>query len=129
MRLIFILTILTLLLAFRTYEQVIIPDPVGIIVASTMPEHGFLPGKKFPFYSTIDKFDFRGLKLRVELFDDRERLNLKKIGCSEIDFTNTLEFADPQCIYKVSKYIDTLFKQSGAVLDLKSKDTFKIRRY
>lgn len=30
--------------------------PIGIIAGAVMPEHGFLPGKKFKFYSTINKY-------------------------------------------------------------------------
>lgn len=92
-----------------------------------MPEHGFLPGKKIHFYPTIDKYDFHGLKLRIELFDDRDSLKLDKIQCSEINFTNTSEFTDPNCIFFVGRYLDSLFKQSGATLDSNSIDTLQVR--
>ena len=106
--------------------QVIIV-PIGLIGASIMPEHGFLPGKKFTFYPAITKYDFNGSKFRIELIDVRDILKLKKIQCSELEFTNTSEFVSPDCIYKVGQYIDTLFNQSGAILDTTAKDTVKVR--
>jgi len=106
--------------------QVII-IPIGLIGASVMPEHGFLPGKKFKFYPAINKYDFNGSKFRIELIDCRDILKLKKIQCSELEFTNTSEFASPDCIYKVGQYIDTLFNQCGAILDTTAKDTVKVR--
>ena len=121
---------LLILIAFcignSVISQVIIV-PTGIIATSIVPEHGFLPGKKFKFYPTITKYDFHGRKFRVELFDDRETLQLKKIQCSELKFTNTSEFSDPNCLYKVSQYLDTLFKQSGAILDTTAIDTLVVR--
>jgi len=105
----------------------IIIVPIGLIGASVMPEHGFLPGKKFKFYSTINKYDFNASKFRIELIDVRDILKLKKIQCSELEFTNTSEFVSPDCIYKVGQYIDTLFNQSGAILDTTAKDTVKVR--
>lgn len=101
--------------------------PIGKTGSTIMPEHGFLPGRKFKYYPTINKYDFKGLRLRVELFDDRINLKLKKTQCSEIEFTNTSEFTNPDCIYKVGKYVDTLLKQSGAIPDLTSTDTLRIR--
>jgi len=110
------------------YGQVIIfPLPALIIGSTGMPEHGFLPGKPFSYYPAIDKYDFNGLKLRVEVFDDRDSLKLKKIQCSELEFTNTSEFVNPKTIFIVSKYIDTLFRQSGAVRDSTSNDTLQVR--
>jgi len=108
------------------YGQVIIV-PIGLIGYSVMPEHGFLPGKKFNFYPTINKYDFNGNKFRIELIDVRGILKLKKIQCSELEFTNTSEFASPNCIYKVGQYFDTLFNQSGAILDTTAIDTLKVR--
>ena len=122
----FLLAILTSLLVNLTMGQVII-IPVGVIGSAAMPEHGFLPGKKVKFYSTIDKFDFKELKLRVEVFDDRVNLKLKKVQCSELEFTNTSEFASPNCIYLVGQYFDTLFKQSGAAMDSTATDTLRVK--
>jgi hypothetical protein len=115
-----------LYLTASVHGQVIIV-PVGLIGASVMPEHGFLPGKKFTFYSTLNTFDFKGSRYRVELTDARNALKLKKIQCSELEFTNTSEFASPGCIYIVGQYIDTLFNQSGAVLDTTAIDTVRVR--
>jgi hypothetical protein len=117
-RIVFI--VLTLFLLNSLKAQII------IIPVFNMPEHGFLPGKEFRFYPTINKFDFKGLKLRVEVYDDRKRSNLIKTQCSDIEFTGTSEFVNPNFIYKVSEYIDTLFRQSGAKIDPSYKDTVQI---
>lgn len=101
--------------------------PIGIIAGAVMPEHGFLPGKKFKFYSTINKYEFNGHKFRIELYDTRQNLKLHNIQCSDLEFTNTSEFSDPQCIFKVGQYVDTLFRQSGAILDTSALDTVQIR--
>ncbi|HCW08852.1 MAG TPA: hypothetical protein DGG95_15965 [Cytophagales bacterium] len=93
----------------------------------TMPEHGFLPGKKFQYYSTINKHDLKQARFRVEVYDDRAKLGLSKTECSDINFTNTSEFEAPECIYKLGKYVDTLFKQSNAINDINSNDTLQIR--
>ncbi|MFA6200554.1 MAG: hypothetical protein WC679_09140 [Bacteroidales bacterium] len=123
----FILTLLAVLFVNLVQGQVLIFLPTGFIAAYSMPEHGFLPGKKFKYYSTIDKYDFKGHKLRVELFDDRDSLRYDKIYCSDIDFTNTSEFVTRNYIEKVGTYIDTLFKQSGIIIDRTSTDTLQVR--
>jgi len=121
------LVILTFFILNNLRGQIII-FPIGYIVgAAIMPEHGFLPGKKFQFYPTIDKYDFAGLKLRIEVYDEREKVKLTKTNCSDIEFTNSSEFVNPNCIYKVSQYVDTLFKQSGATMDSTSTDTLQVR--
>lgn len=43
-----------------------------------------------------------------------------------MEFTNTSEFKNPESIYKVGQYLDTLFKQSNAILDLNSTDTLQV---
>jgi hypothetical protein len=91
------------------------------------PEHGFLPGKKFEFYSTIDKYDLAGSKFRIEVYDDRDLLKLNKVECSNVEFTNTSEFANPSCIGLLAKYADTLFYKSNATVDSSSADTIQIR--
>jgi hypothetical protein len=123
-----ILIILTFFTLNNLRGQIIIfPIGIGYVVgAAIMPEHGFLSGKKFKFYPTIDKYDFTGLKLRIEIYDERENLKLTKTQCSDIEFTNSSEFSNPNCIFKVSKYLDTLFKQSGAIIDSASTDTLQI---
>lgn len=119
--------IIFLLLAFLVptfaISQILIPIPTP---TGLMPEHGFLPGKKFKFYPTIDKYDFNGLKLRMELFDSRDFHNNTKIKCSDLELTNTSEFADPASIYKVCEYFEKLFSQSGAMIDSTSSDTLQI---
>lgn len=100
---------------------------VVFIPSGSMPEHGFLPGKKFKFYPAINTYDFKQYDLRVELFDDRNQLKLDKTGCSDLEFTNTSEFAGPESIYKISQYIDTLFKAAGARINPASKDTLRVR--
>jgi hypothetical protein len=118
---------LLMLLAVNFVKAQIILFPVSIAIgAATMPEHGFLPGKKLAYYPTINKYDFSGLKLRVELYDNRGNVNLKKVNCSNVEFTNTSEFASPQSIYMVKTYVDTLFKQSNIVIDSTSTDTLQI---
>ena len=101
--------------------------PIGLIASATMPEHGFLPGRKFSYYPTVAKHDLKKLKVRVEVYDERDKLNLVKARCSDVEFTNTSEFESVECIYKLGKYADTLLYQSNAVLDLNTKDTLQIR--
>jgi hypothetical protein len=122
-----LLLLISALYVINSAQCQVIIIPIGLIGASAMPEHGFLPGKKFKFYSTIDKYDFNGKQFRVELYDDRANLKLKKIGCSELEFTNTSEFSNPNCINKVSQYIDTLFRQSNARLDSTATDTLIVK--
>lgn len=90
-------------------------------------EHGFLPGKKFEFYSTINKYDLTGSKFRIEVYDDRDLLKLNRVECSNVEFTNTSEFANPNCIGILAKYADTLFYKSNATIDSSSADTIQIR--
>jgi hypothetical protein len=125
----FFLTVIAFItLTATAYGQVVfIPIPIGLISATVIPEHGFLPGKKFKFYPTIDKYDFGGLKVRVELFDDRPIVKLSQTECSEIPFTNTSEFESPSTIYKVGEYLDILFRQAGGVIDSNSTDTVQVR--
>lgn len=117
--------ILFLFTSTSTFGQIYLPIPIP--VGAIMPEHGFLPGKKFKFYSTIEKYDFEGLTLRAELFDDRNSLKIIKTNCSDIEFTNISEFNTPNCIYKVKEYLEILFKQSGVILDLSATDTLQVR--
>jgi len=124
----FIFLAIVLFFLNSIYGQVItFPNPVQTVGSPDMSEHGFLPGKKFSYYPTIDKYNFSGLKLRVEVFDDRDSLKLKKNQCSEIEFTNTSEFANSNTIFILSKYVDTLLTQSGAIVDSASNDTLQVR--
>lgn len=105
-------------------QVVVIPIFAG---GKGMPEHGFLPGKKFPLYSTIEKYDFKNHKVRVEFYDDRENLRLNKVECSQLEFTNTSEFESPSCIYRIEQYLDTLLSQNGANVDSMSDNILQVR--
>lgn len=119
-------SVLLFALAYPIKAQVVI-IPFGLINEVIIPEHGFLPGKKFQFYPLIGKYDFSKLKLRVEVFDDRNLMKLTKVQCSNIDFTNESEFVSPSSIYKVSEYVEKLFKETGATIDSSSTDIIQIR--
>jgi hypothetical protein len=93
---------------------------------STMPEHGFLPGKKFKFYPAIGKYDLGGKRLRLELHDERDSLKLKQVDCSPVEMTNTSEFEGPFGTHVVENYIDSLFSPAGIVLDTTSTDVLKV---
>jgi len=92
-----------------------------------MPEHGFLPGKKFPIYPTINKYNLQNKRLRIELYDDRDSLGLEKLSCSDVSFTRTSEFEGGGGVEKVSEYLDSLFRQNGAIPDLQSTDVLQVR--
>ena len=110
------------------YSQVIIMNTIeGFRNPKLDYEYGYLPGRKFPFYQTIKKYDFKGQSFRVELYDDRKILDIKNISCSQIPIENISEFADVETIYKVAQYIDTLLRQSNAVIDSLSKEIIEIR--
>jgi len=115
-RIILIITLVHFLFFNSTFSQVyFIPIPLDRIPSNY--EHGFLLGAKFPFFNTIDKYNFDDLKVSVELIDDRFDLNLKHINCSDINISNTSEYKDPKTIYKVIEYIDKIFSQSGILID------------
>ena len=116
-----IFLVLILLVPISLKSQIVIPIPIGIV-----PEHGFLPGKKFKFYETIEPFDFKGLTVRMELYDSRAIGKNSRIKCSDLELTNTSEFANPASIHKVADYFDVLLKQSGATIDSTSSDTMKV---
>lgn len=117
----------------NSFSQIIYPQggAIGSLLytagAEFMPEHGFLPGKKFPTYETIEKFDFNGKKIKVVLYDDRKTLNLKKIDCSKVELTNTSEFENEQGIAKVWEYINKLANDSKLVIDKDATDEYEIR--
>jgi len=97
------------------------------IAKDIMPEHGFLPGKKFPTYPTIDKYDFKNIKLKVILFDNRDSLKLTKINCSEIELNNKTELSGVQGAAKVWDYINQLFLKSNIIIDKNSTEELEIR--
>ncbi len=119
--------ILTLFLIFSLsvgYSQVIILMLFGDEI---IPEHGFLPGRKFPVYQTINTFDFKGMPFRVELIDDRINSQLNKIECSNLEIENSSELASPQTIYKIKVYIDSLFSQANLSIDSSATQIIKVK--
>jgi hypothetical protein len=94
--------------------------------ATNLPEHGFLPDKKFKFYPALGKYDLGGKRLRVELHDERDSLKLKQVDCSPIEMTNTSEFEGPYGTHVVENYIDSLFAPAGIVLDTAATDVLKV---
>ncbi len=107
------------------YSQILIV-PTGMAGASLMPETGFLPGKKFPIYKTIQKFNFNGLTLKVEIIDKRSRLNLEKIECSSIPLNNLTELHDQHFILKFGQYVDSIFTQANITIDSSSSNKMEI---
>lgn len=91
-----------------------------------MPEHGFLPGRAFKFYPTLNKYDFGGKKLRVEIYDERDSLKLTSVECSTVPLTNSSEFKGANGAGKVLEYFDTLFTQSNIIVDSSSADTLRV---
>ena len=92
-----------------------------------VPEHGFLPGRKFPIYKTVDNYDFEGAAFRVELYDDRENLKLSRIQCSNVDIENTSELSSKLAILKLKEYVDSIFRQSNIRIDSSESNTIEIR--
>jgi hypothetical protein len=125
MKLLFTL-LLTLLFFIKGNSQVFIIYPIDQIGQAAMPEHGFLPGKKFQFYPTIEKYDFPGTRIRVELFDDRDSLNIIRLDCSPTETTNKSEFIGQAGTSTVYQYFQQIFSQSGIQIDTAAKDTLKI---
>jgi hypothetical protein len=131
----FNLLILILTTSFTSYSQNQIIYPQGgaigamsyVMAKEIMPEHGFLPGKKFPTYPTVEPFDFNNLKLKVTLYNDRDEKKLSKINCSEIGITNETELKEDQGTVKVWDYLNTLFLQSKIVIDTTSSDELEVR--
>lgn len=131
----FQLLILIIAISFSSYSQNQIIYPQGgvigglsfILAKEIMPEHGFLPGKKFPTYPTIKPFDYKNLKLKVILYNDRDEKKLSKINCSEIAITNNTELKAEQGTVKVWDYINTLFLKSKIDIDATSADELEIR--
>lgn len=109
----------------RIIVSIAVQTGVGM-AAPPMPEHGFLPGKKFKFYPAIGKYDLHGKKLRVELHDERDSLHLQRVDCSPMVLTNTSEFEGPYGVHVVENYFDTLFPPAGIVLDTTATDVLKV---
>lgn len=105
----------------KSFSQVI------FIPTISYDEHGFLPGKKFPIYNTIAKFNFNGKKVSVKLFDNRFLEKIDKIECSDLKLTNTSELANPQSIIKIKDYIEKIFADSNLNIDSTSVDKIEFR--
>ncbi|MCG6191041.1 hypothetical protein [Maribellus maritimus] len=120
-----ILTIIILIFSINTgYSQIIIPILFG---EEIVPEHGFLPGRKFPIYKTINAFDFNAKSFRVELIDDRSNSQLRNIRCSSLDIENTSELASAQTIFKLKEYVDSVFSQSNLNIDSTATSSIVIK--
>lgn len=100
------------------YGQVVIPW----LPSFTTPEHGYLPGRKFKFYPTINKYDLGGLKLRVELRDVRDSLKIERLDCSLMEINNKSEFAGEYGAKIVYQYFQHLLPAAGIALDSTSTD-------
>jgi hypothetical protein len=118
-------------LSFALYDaeaqHIIVSFGLGQDLAmAMMPEHGFLPGKKFKFYPATRSYDLHGKKLRVELHDVRDSLKLKTVECTPIELTNTSEFEGVYGTQVVEAYFDTLFPAANIVLDTSAADVVKV---
>jgi len=117
--------IITLFLSVRGFSQ-------GIVFFIN-PSLGAFPIYKmyqldeFPFYTTMNNYDFKGKKMAVRYLDDRISYKLNKVDCSEIEFKNKTEFADPFVITLIELYTDSLFNDSGITIDSSANDTLEMR--
>jgi hypothetical protein len=93
---------------------------------ATMPQYGFLPGSKFPTYETIKKFDFKNIKMKVLLSDDRKIDSLTKIDCSEIELKNKSEFKGEQGTVKVWQYLNQLLPKANIIIDSTSTNILEV---
>ena len=91
-----------------------------------VPEHGFLPGKDFKFYPTVDKYDLGGRKVRVELYDDRDSLRLVKLECAQVEINNQSEFVGARGARAVQYYWAKLIPEANMVLDSTATDTVRV---
>lgn len=90
-----------------------------------MPEHGFLAGKKFTFYPTIDKYNFSEMSLRIEIEDKRNELKVKTLKCSSVEISNKSEFVGNYGTSKVYEYFQFLLPQSGIRIEQTSNEVLK----
>jgi hypothetical protein len=104
------------------YGQVIVP----IFPLVTIPEHGFLPGKKFRFYPTINKYDLGGIRLRVEMRDLRDSLKIERLDCSLVEINNKSEFAGDYGAQIVYQYFQYLLPAAGVTLDSTSTEVLTV---
>lgn len=93
---------------------------------ATMPQYGFLPGKKFPIYDTRYPFDFQKRTISVTLEDLRDSLKLPLVKCSTIELKNKSEFRGDQGILKVWQYLNHLLSASNIAIDNAAPDTLRV---
>jgi len=117
---------MSLLLSFQSQAQHVIVVVPWAIAGAMFPEHGFLPGKKFTFYPTIEKYDLGGKKMRVELYDQRDSLQLTMLECSMVELNNKSEFAGAAGTHTVQAYFAQLLPQANITLDSAAADTLKV---
>lgn len=135
MKIKFILLALTLIIVSTIYSQNQIIYPQGGVIGTLsyqiakdiMPEHGFLPGKKFPTYPTVKPFNFNGLPLKVLLYNDRDEKQAATLRCSRTEITNETELKGEQGTVKVWDYLNTLFFQSKIVIDTTATEELEVR--
>ena len=113
--------LLILLCAVKSQAQVFII----VYPLPPVPEHGFLPGKEFKFYPTVDKYDLGGRKMRVELYDERDSLRLVKLECAQVEINNQSEFVGARGAQVVQYYWAKLIPEANMVLDSTATDTVK----
>jgi len=121
-----LILIFNILLLSNIFSQVVVKRTSLPVIKNSSLEYGFLSGKEFPFYSTFSKFDFEGEKIRVELYDDRDSLNLNKVNCSKTSINNNSEFSNPKMIFYVQEYIKDIFRNSKIEIDPDSKNKIEI---
>ena len=127
-----ILFVLGFLGISKSQSQIVYPQggAVGalsyVVAKDIMPEYGFLPGKKFPSYSTVDKYDFKNIKLKVVLYDNRDSLKLVKLNCSVVEINNKTELKGDQGTAKVWDYLNKLFLESNIIIDKEASEEVQI---
>jgi hypothetical protein len=122
----FILLVVLLNSVFAKSQNIIYVIGAWTITSGTMPEHGFLPGKKFVFYPTLENYNFNGMKLRVELYDERDSLHLINLPCSQVEIDNKSEFKGSGGASKVYEYFQHIFASSNIILDSTANDTLQV---
>ena len=88
-------------------------------VGVPVPQYGFLPGVKLPFYPTVDKYDLNKKLFNLVFTDDRK--SFSKVFCSETPLTHNSEFEGDYGVTIVEKYFDTLIAGSNGVINASGK--------
>lgn len=71
-------------------------------------------------------FDFKNIKVKVLLSDDRIQRNLSKVDCSEVELKNKSEFKGDQGTVKVWQYLNELLPKSNIVIDSTATDILEV---